>query len=668
MQLSEKKFLTWMAKDYPTIAAASEEIINLQAILKLPKPTEHFMSDLHGEYEAFTHILSNASGVIREKVERVLADKPDRQTPEQRAELAALIYYPVQKLPVLKERQTDLEQWYRKTLLDLLEVCRVTESKYTRSFVRKRLPKTFAYILDELLHAHFEDHAKEDYYERILSSIIDTGQADDFIIALCELIRRLSVHRLHIVGDIFDRGPRPDIIMDELIAHHAVDIQWGNHDAEWMGAAAGSEVCIASVIHVALSYHDPEMLEDSYGLNLRPLALFAEEVYQNTDVSAFYPKLLGSETLPSRRDFDRTARMHKAITVMLCKLECQVLARNPEFQMEDRALLERIDFTAQSVEVDGVCYRLRDCDFPTVAPACPARLTKEEADVMQKLCRSFRESERLQRHIRFLYAKGGIYKVENQNLLFHGAVPMNEAGGFASVKTRDGWFSGKAWMDYCEKKAREGYFAPENSAARREGQDFLWYLWCGRLSPLFGRHKMSVFEHFFIGEPQAYEEKKNAYYTFIESDDPKQAERAVLRIFEEFGLDAERGHIINGHVPVRAKAGESPLKAGGKLLVIDGGFCKAYQGKTGIAGYTLVSSSRGLSLRSHSPFESLQKAIEQNGDILSVVNVVETSQKRICVEDTDEGARLKEKIQDLRALVQAYRTGVLKETSTEGSV
>ena len=657
MDTPQQKFLKLLARDYPTTAAATQEIINLQAILKLPKPTEHFMSDLHGEYEAFTHILSSASGVIREKVDRVLGE---RLSAQERAEFATLIYYPAQKLAQLKPAQKDLNEFYRQTLYRLIDVCRLMSSKYTRSYVRKRLPQGFSYIIDELLHAHFEDHDKDLYYGRILSAIIDNGRADAFITAMCELIRRLAVHKLHIVGDIFDRGARPDIILDELMAHHAVDIQWGNHDVEWMGAAAGSAVCIASVIHVSLSYNNLETLEDGYGLNLRPLALFAEEVYRHTDVSAFWPKLVNDGGY-SAEDLARVARMHKAIAVILCKLECQVVRRNPDFGMLDRALLEKVNFVTQTVEVDGKVYRMRDCDFPTVDPAHPSRLTPGEQEVMDKLCQSFTESERLARHVRFLYANGSVYKIENHNLLFHGAIPFDENGQLAKVFMDGQNYCGREFMDYCERMARQGYFAPLGSEARRKGQDFLWYLWCGRRSPIFGRYKMANFEHFFLDEEESYAEQKDPYYYWVENDDTAVAEAAVLRIFENFGLDPAHGHIVNGHVPVRAKNGEKPVKAGGRLIVIDGGFCKAYHKRTGIAGYTLVFSSRGLSLRSHGSFETTQKAIRENADILSTVNVFETSERRVYVEDTDEGLRLQDQIEDLKRLVAAYADGTLKE-------
>lgn len=657
MDNAQRKYLAQLAKEYPTVAAASSEIINLQAILKLPKPTEHFMSDLHGEYEAFTHILGNASGVIREKVDRALGRTV---LEKERAEIATLIYYPAEKLAQLKPQQTDLDAWYRTTLYRLIDVCRMASSKYTRSFVRKRLPEGFAYVIDELLHAHFEDHDKERYYNRILTSILDVGRADDFITEMARLIRRLAVFRLHIVGDIFDRGPRPDIILDELMAHHSVDIQWGNHDVQWLGAAAGSPVCIASVIHVTLDYNNLEVLEDGYGINLRPLSLFAEDTYHDTDCSLFYPKLVDAgQYTPT--DLARVARMNKAIAMILFKLECAVVARNPDFDMRSRALLTVVDYTRHTVDVDGTTYQMRDCDFPTVDPHAPALLTREEQEVLDKLCQSFRQSERLQRHARFLYAKGSVYKISNGNLLFHGAVPLHEDGTLQEVVYGGQTYHGRAWMEQCERMARQGFFAAEGSDARRRGQDFLWYLWCGKASPIFGRDKMAAFEKLFIEDEAAYTERKNPYYDFIESDEPDVAENTVAMLFAEFSLDAARGHIVNGHVPVRAANGEHPVKAGGKLIVIDGGFCKAYHPKTGIAGYTLVSSSRGLSLRSHSEFESVAAAIRENLDILSSVDIFETCAERVCVENTDDGARLRQQIEDLKLLLAAYTDGSLHE-------
>ncbi len=655
VQDPQAKFLAQLAREYPTVAAASSEIINLQAILRLPKSTEHFMSDLHGEADAFTHILSNASGVIREKIDRVLADE---LSDAERAEFATLIYYPAQKLARLKPLQDDPPAWYRQTLYRLIEVFRMIASKHTRSFVRKCLPEGFAYILDELLHAHFEDHDKELYYGSIVDSIIDVGRADDFIIALAQLIRRMAVFRLHIVGDIFDRGARPDVILDELMRHHAVDIQWGNHDVEWMGAAAGSDVCVASVIHVTLAYNNLETLEDGYGISLRPLSQFAEEVYRDTDVSGFWPKLTeGGEYSPA--DLARTARMHKAIAVMLFKAECALIDRNPDFGMQDRALLRRVDFVSQTIRIGGVEYHMKDCDFPTVDAADPAAMTPGERDVLDKLCQSFTQSDKLARHVRFLYAKGSVYHIENNNLLFHGAVPLDEAGCLAEAEYGGRRYAGRAWMDKCERMARQGYFAPTGSEARRRGQDFLYYLWCGPLSPIFGRDRMATFEHLFVdGE---FPERKNPYYLYIENEDEAIALRTAKLIFDEFGLDFGSGHIVNGHIPVRASSGEQPVKAGGKLIVIDGGFCKAYHSRTGIAGYTLVSSSRGLSLRSHGPFESTQKAIAENLDILSAKDMFEPSGKRIYVADTDEGAQMKERIADLKRLLAAYADGSLKE-------
>lgn len=650
------KYLSLFARDYPSIEEACTEIINLQAILKLPKPTEHFLSDLHGEYEAFTHILNNASGIIKEKVDRVLGDAV---SPEERAEFATLIYYPVQKLEQLKPRQPDLDAWYRQTLFRMIDVCRVVASKYTRSFVRKRMPPNYAYILDELLHAHFEDHDKEFYYGQILSSIIGVGRADDFIEALAGLIKTLSVYKLHIVGDLFDRGPRPDLILEQLMAHHSVDFQWGNHDVVWMGAAAASPICVATVLKTTLAYNNLEAVEDGYGINLRPLALFAENAYRDCDVHRFYPHTDESRGPYHRSELTRVARMHKAITVIMLKLECEVIDREPDFELGDRDFLRRIDFSDETVEVEGKRYPMLDTDLPTVDPADPARLTPEEREVIELLCRSFAESERLQRHVQFLYAKGGIYHIENGNLLFHGAVPLTESGSFSLETFECKSYAGRELMDYCDRRARRGYFAAEGSEERLRGGDFLWYLWCGRLSPLFGRSKMTTFERLFIQNRETWEEKKDPYYRYINDT------RMDRYILEEFGLDQTHSHIINGHVPVRAVEGETPLKAGGRLIVIDGGFCRAYHERTGIAGYTLVYNSRGMSLRVHEPFESTEKAIAQNRDIVSSVDVFETNEKRMLVTDTDEGRRLEAKIEDLKRLVTAYKSGLLKQGGAE---
>lgn len=650
------KYLSLFARDYPSIEEACTEIINLQAILKLPKPTEHFLSDLHGEYEAFTHILNNASGIIKEKVDRVLGDAVSA---EERAEFATLIYYPVQKLEQLKPRQPDLDAWYRQTLFRMIDVCRVVASKYTRSFVRKRMPQNYAYILDELLHAHFEDHDKEFYYGQILSSIIGVGRADDFIEALAGLIKTLSVYKLHIVGDLFDRGPRPDLILEQLMAHHSVDFQWGNHDVVWMGAAAASPICVATVLKTTLAYNNLEAVEDGYGINLRPLALFAENAYRDCDVHRFYPHTDESRGPYHRSELTRVARMHKAITVIMLKLECEVIDREPDFELSDRDFLRRIDFSDETVEVEGKRYPMLDTDLPTVDAADPARLTPEEREVIELLCRSFAESERLQRHVQFLYAKGGIYHIENGNLLFHGAVPLTESGSFALETFECKSYAGRELMDYCDRRARRGYFAAEGSEERLRGGDFLWYLWCGRLSPLFGRSKMTTFERLFIQNRETWEEKKDPYYRYINDT------RMDRYILEEFGLDQTHSHIINGHVPVRAVEGETPLKAGGRLIVIDGGFCRAYHERTGIAGYTLVYNSRGMSLRVHEPFESTEKAIAQNRDIVSSVDVFETNEKRMLVTDTDEGRRLEAKIEDLKRLVTAYKSGLLKQGGAE---
>ena len=655
------KYLNLLARDYPSQAAAASEIISTQALLKLPKGTEHFMSDLHGENEAFVHILNSASGVIREKVDQVLGQGVPAA---ERAELATLIYYPAEKLPQLKARQPGeaaLEGWYSETLFRLIDICRLVSSKHTRSYVRACLPAGCGYVLDELLHAHFEDHDKDLYYGQIVGSIIENGRADRFITRLCELIKRLAVDKLHIVGDLFDRGPRPDIILDLLLRHHSVDIQWGNHDVVWMGAAAGSPLCCATVMKTTLAYHNHGMLEDSYGINLRHLQRLADHYYGGDDLTIWMPHTDAARGPYTEGMLHRCAVMHKAISIIMFKLECAVIDRNPDFQMEGRDYLRRIDFARGTVDIAGRQYPLRDTSFPTVDPADPAALNPDEQLVLDKLVASFRQSEKLQQHVRFLYAKGSVYHIENGNLLYHGAVPMTEKGAFAAERFEGRLYAGRALMDYCDERARRGYYAPEGSAARQSGQDFLWYLWCGRLSPLFGRSAMTTFERLYVADKATHTEVKDPYYTWYNE------ESACRRILAEFGLPGSC-HIINGHVPVQEKNGESPLKGGGRLIVIDGGFCRAYHEKTGIAGYTLTYSSRDMSLRTHQPFISAEKAITENIDIVSRESVLEQENRRILVEDVDEGETLREKVHDLKQLVIAYQLGWIKEAESQDRV
>ena len=655
------KYLSLLARDYPSQAAAASEIISTQALLKLPKGTEHFMSDLHGENEAFVHILNSASVVIREKVDQVLGEGVP--APE-RAELATLIYYPAEKLPQLKAKQPGeaaLEGWYSQTLFRLIDICRLVSSKHTRSYVRSCLPSGCGYVLDELLHAHFEDHDKDLYYGQIVGSIIENGRADRFITRLCELIKRLAVDKLHIVGDLFDRGPRPDIILDLLLHHHNVDIQWGNHDVVWMGAAAGSPICCATVVKTTLAYHNHGMLEDSYGINLRHLQRLADHYYGEDDLSIWMPHTDAARGPYTQGMLHRCAVMHKAISILMFKLECAVIDRNPDFQMAGRDYLRRIDFAKGTVDIAGREYPLRDTSFPTVDPADPATLNADEQLVLGKLVASFRQSAKLQQHVRFLYAKGSVYHIENGNLLYHGAVPMTEKGAFAAERFEGRLYAGRALMDYCDERARQGYYAPEGSAARQSGQDFLWYLWCGKLSPLFGRSAMTTFERLYVADKATHTEIKDPYYTWYNE------ESACRRILAEFGLPGSC-HIINGHVPVQEKNGESPIKGGGRLIVIDGGFCRAYHEKTGIAGYTLTYSSRDMSLRTHQPFISAEKAITENIDIVSRESVLEQENRRILVEDVDEGETLREKVHDLKQLVIAYQLGWIKETESQDRV
>ena len=646
-------YLKMLARQYPTVQAASTEIINLQAILNLPKGTEHFISDVHGEHEAFLHILNSASGVVRRKLDDLFATSIPRRELDQ---LATLIYYPKEKLEEIAQSTEDMREWYRITLHRLIEVCRLISTKYTRSKVRKAMPKEYAYILDELIHTRYGDSDKRDYYENIISTIIDIDRAPNFLIQLCELIKRLAVDRLHIVGDIFDRGPGADIILESLINYHSVDIQWGNHDILWMGAASGSRTLVATVLANSLRYNNLEVIETGYGISLRPLAVFAGEVYKDCNVDQFAVKLSGRDALRyTERDKLLAARMHKAITMILFKLEGQKILRNPCFGMEDRLLLDKIDYESKTVTIDGVAHAMLDTDFPTVDPKDPYTLTGEEEELIYQMTRSFRHSEKLQRHVHFLYSKGSLYRVFNGNLLFHGCLPMTEEGAFMSFSIGCKNLSGKAFLDHADLTARRAYYSKPGSKERGFGMDFLWWLWAGRNSPIFGRDRMTTFERRFIADESIWTEAKNPYYTFY--NDPAVCDRMMA----EFGLEGPHCHIINGHIPVRLKKGESPIKAGGKLLVIDGGFCKAYQKTTGIAGYTLIYDSNELCLVAHEPFVGRQDAIRENQDIASSEMTFERLESRMKIAETDTGRQLQEQIDDLMALLMAYRSGEIVE-------
>ena len=645
------RYLNLLAKQYPTIHSACTEIINLQAILNLPKGTEHFLTDIHGEYEPFIHVLKNASGVIKRKINDIFGTAL-RQS--EKKSLATLIYYPEQKLELTLKNEPNIEDWYKITLYRLIEMCRYVSSKYTRSKVRKALPKDFAYIIEELLHEDPDRVDKQEYYNEIIKTIIKIDRANEFIIAISKLIQRLVVDRLHIIGDIFDRGPGADIILDTLINYHSVDVQWGNHDIVWMGAAAGSEVCIATVLRISARYANLDTIENGYGINMLPLATFATEFYKNDPCENFKPKIDGDKDY-SGKEIKLITLMHKAIAIIQFKLEGKVIQRRPHFNMEDRLLLDKIDFKQGTIDLKGKTYKLNDVNFPTINLENPYELIKEECDLLDKLKFSFINSEKLQKHISFLYAKGSMYLKYNSNILYHGCISLNEDGSFKKVKANGKEYSGKALLDRFELIAREGYFYKNNPEAKLYGMDMLWYLWTGPDSPLFGKDKMTTFERYFVDEEETHVETKNYYYKYRDN------EKVCNNIFSEFGLDPKESHIVNGHVPVETLKGESPIKASGKLLVIDGGLSRAYQGKTGIAGYTLIFNSYGLLLVSHEPFESTQKAIEEEKDILSSTVVLEQVVVRKRVGDTDVGCGLKLQIKDLEMLLAAYRKGLIKE-------
>jgi len=648
MRQLEERYLERLSQLYPTIAKASTEIINLQAILNLPKGTEHFLTDIHGEYEAFAHVLKNGSGSVRRKIDDVFGNtmsSRDKQT------LATLIYYPKEKMDRIKKTEKNMEDWYKITLYRLIEVCKRTASKYTRSKVRKALPPDFAYVIEELITEKNDMTDKESYYNAIVSTIIRIGRAEKFIIAMSELIQRLTVDHLHIVGDIYDRGPGPHIIMDELMAYHSVDIQWGNHDVLWMGAAAGQRGCIANVIRICARYGNLDILEEGYGINLLPLATFAMNTYKDDPCECF--KLKGNP------DYNATemlmdVKMHKAISVIQFKVESQIIKKNLGFKLEKRNLLHHINYEKGTIELEGKEYKLLDKNFPTIDPKKPYALTKEEEDIMERLERAFENCEKLQRHMHFLLNKGGLYKVYNGNLLYHGCVPLKEDGNLKSVRIFGRAYKGKGLYEVLESYVRKGFYAMDPKEKER-GKDIMWYIWLSENSPLFGKDKMATFERYFLAEKETHKEKKNPYYLLLED------EKVVEKILKEFGLENEDAHIINGHVPVKCKDGENPVKCGGKVLVIDGGFSKAYQKETGIAGYTLIYNSYGLILAAHKPFESTEAAIEKESDIHSDSTVVKRTLERKKVEDTDVGKELKEQISDLEVLLAAYRSGVIAE-------
>ena len=636
------KFLKLLSKDYPDISTAAAEIIRLKAILNLPKGTEHFMSDLHGEYEAFNHILNNGSGVIRKKIDEKLGNTISEK---EKTRLATLIYYPEKKLRMIKEEIEDIDVWYKTTIYQLVDVCRYTASKYTRSKVRSSMKKDFNYIIDELLNTPREGENKEDYYAEIINSAIRTDSADEIIIALSHLISRLCIDRLHIVGDVFDRGPGAEIIMDTLCNHHCVDMQWGNHDILWMGAAAGSEACIANVIRLCTKYNNTDTLEVGYGISLRPISTFALEVYRDDPCKNFMPV-----DYMSRGDTEAVAKINKAITVIQLKLEGAIVSRNPHFHIENPSPLKKICYQKGTIEIDGKTYSLTDNNFPTVDPKNPNELTEGEKQVVKRMKSLFLHSERLQKHIKFIYNNGSMYTRYNGNLLYHGCIPMTAEGEFECFNSPEGDLCGKELLDYCDRMARRAYFGKQNDDAL----DFMWYLWCGKLSPLFGKARMTTFERCFMeNTEELIAEPKNNYYKLYEN------EEICNKILREFGLDENTSHIVNGHVPVRIKYGESPIKGGGKLLVIDGGLSKPYQPKTGIAGYTLIFNSYGLHLVTHEPFESTQKAIENEVDIHSVSDFIEKTPTRLYVADTDKGRSIQKTINDLENLIEAYRNGIL---------
>lgn len=649
----DMRYLQLLSQSFPTVAEASTEIINLQAILNLPKGTEHFLADIHGEYEAFIHVLKNASGNIKRKVNDLFGNTLREA---EKKELCTLIYYPEQKLELVKHNETDIDDWYHITLHQLVAVCRDVSSKYTRSKVRKSLPADFSYIIQELLHEHTEDHDKTAYVNVIVDTIISTGRADDFIIAIANVIQRLAIDSLHILGDIYDRGPGAHIIMDTMRKYHSWDMQWGNHDILWMGAAAGNDACICNVIRLSLRYGNLPTLEEGYGINLVPLATFAMETYKNDPCTEFIPKTTGGASLLDEKTLRLTAQMHKAIAVIQFKVESQIIAKHPEWKMNDRCLFEHVDYQNGTIDLQGKTYKMSSCSFPTINPAAPSELSPEEEILISKLHHSFSVCEKLHKHIRVMLQHGCMYGIYNNNLLFHASCPLNEDGSLKEVEIYPGKkYSGRALMHYTGMQIRTAFQQDSAPEERDYAIDYFLYLWCGPDSPLFDKSKMATFERYFIADKETHVEEKGYYFKL------RDDEEVIDHILDAFGVVGSNRHIINGHVPVRTLKGENPIKANGKLMVIDGGFSKAYHNETGIAGYTLVYHSRGFQLVQHEPFTSTEDAIQRGTDIKSTTQIVEMSNRRMLVADTDIGVELRKQIDDLEELLYAYRHGYIKE-------
>lgn len=645
----DQHLLRHLSKKYPNVKAATEEIVNLNAILSLPKGTEYFLSDLHGEHEAFIHMLKSASGVIRSKIEEIFGPDLNR---EERDELAALIYNAEAEIKRRKKSEADFDKWCKMSIFRLVLICKSVTHKYTRSKVRRRLPKEYAYILDELLHTE-DDANKGNYYGQIIATIVECGIAEDFIISFADVISSLAVDKLHIIGDIWDRGSHPDAILDYLMGHHDVDFQWGNHDIVWMGAATGNWACITNVLRMNISYNNFDMLEIGYGINLRPLAIMAEQIYGDDPCEFFMPKKLEENKFDPIDDM-LAAKMNKAIAICQFKVEGQRIKAHPEYGLENRLLLDKIDFDKGTIQLRDGEFPLRDTNFPTIDPKDPYALTEDERNVLKALEASFLQSEKLQAHIKFIYSHGALYTISNGNLMYHGCIPMDEDGNFEKCTVNGVTASGKEYMDYLDSQVRKAYFSPDESEETGRSGDLMWYLWLGSKSPLFGKDQMTTFERCFVADKKTHKEHTVPYYKLINRKD------ICEKIITEFGLDPKTAIILNGHVPVKIKDGESPVKGGGKLIVIDGGMSKAYQKQTGIAGYTFIFNSRYMALSEHKPYSPLKKDGTQEFHT-PVIRTVRTLEKRMLVKDTDLGKILQREVEELKELVKAYRTGKLKE-------